>query len=143
MTDIPDGFAPSKRLSPYLELIGPVFEAGKGPDYRLGMRVDQRHVNMRGYCHGGILAGLADVFLGRLLGHGSETPLPLITVHLGLDYLAVARLGAWLEASGRIDRIGRSLAHSSGVVTADGKPALRCTGVFQVLARDKAGAPAR
>ena len=137
MTDAPAGFAPSKRSSAYLDLIGPIFEAGQGPDYRLGLRVDERHVNMRGHCHGGILAGLADVFLGRLLAQSAEPPLPLVTVHLGLDYLMVARLGAWLEASGRIDRVGRTLAHSSGIVTADGKPALRCAGVFQVVARHR------
>lgn len=131
---VPAGFSRSARSSGYLDLIGPLQEAGHGADYRLGLRVDARHVNARGFCHGGVLAAIADVHLGRLASQSAILEVPLVTVHLGLDYLATAKLGAWLEASGRVDRIGRTLAHSSGIITADGQPVLRCAAVFQVAA---------
>ena len=139
MTDVPAGFSPSKRSSGYLDLIGPIFEAGEGADYRIGLRVDARHVNTRGTCHGALFSALADVYLGRLAAMSTTPPLALVTAHLGLDYIASAPLGAWLEAAGQVDRIGKTLAHSSGRVLADGKIALRCAGVFQITSRPVPG----
>jgi len=134
MGEIPAHFAKSSRSSPYLDLIGPIYESGEGPSYKLGLLIDHRHLNMRGQCHGAIFAAIADVYLGRLVVMSKGRSLPLVTVSLALDYLSAALPGAWLEASGKVDRIGRSLAHSSGIISADGKPALRCSAIFQVIA---------
>jgi len=131
---VPAQFLPSSRSSPYLDLIGPIYESGNGANYRLGMRIDERHVNARGACHGALLSALADVHLGRLAGLAMTTRTPIVTIHLGLDYLSPAKIGSWLEAFGRVDRIGRSLAHSSGMITADGKETLRCNAIFQIVA---------
>jgi acyl-coenzyme A thioesterase 13 len=129
---IPAGFAPSQRSSNLLDLLGPLFEAGTGPEYRAGLRVDERHINTKGFCHGALLALLADVYLGRLIALSQESRPGLVTVSLSLTYLAPAKLGDWLEASGRIDRVGKHLAHSSATVTAEGTPVLRATGTFQI-----------
>jgi acyl-coenzyme A thioesterase 13 len=139
MIDVPAPFAPSSRSSGYLDRIGPIFEAGEGADYRLGLRVDQRHVNSRGFCHGALLSALADVHLGRPAATSTEPPLPLVTAHLSLDYIGAAPLGAWLEAVGQVDRIGRTLAHSSGRILADGKIAMRWAAVFQMTSRPVPG----
>lgn len=131
---IPVGFTPSQRSSALLDLVGPIYESGAGPDYRLGLRVDRRHINAKGFCHGALLALLADVHLGRLCALSVAPRLNLVTAGLNLSYLAPARLGQWLETEGAIDRVGRSLACATGLVLADGKPALRATGTFQVIA---------
>jgi acyl-coenzyme A thioesterase 13 len=129
---LPAGFTLSKRSSNLLDLVGPLYESGAGPDYRLGMEVDERHINAKGFCHGAVLAMIADVFLGRLVAMSQQPMLGFVTVNLGLTYLAPARLGEWLEAAGHIDRVGKNLAHSSGIITANGMPVLRGTGTFQV-----------
>jgi uncharacterized protein (TIGR00369 family) len=129
---IPAGFAPSQRSSNLLDLLGPLFEAGSGAEYRAGLRVDERHINTKGFCHGALLALLADVYLGRLIALSQDPRPALVTVSLGLTYLAPAKLGDWLEASGRIDRVGKHLAHSSATLTAGGTPVLRATGTFQI-----------
>lgn len=139
MTAVPEGFTPSRRSSGYLDLIGPIYEAGEGADYRIGLRVDSRHLNTRGTCHGALLSALADVFLGRIVAMSASPPLALVTAHLGLDYIAAPSPGAWLEAVGQVDRIGKTLAHSSGRILADGKIALRCSGVFQLTSRPVPG----
>lgn len=139
MPNVPAGFAISKRSSGYLDLIGPIYEAGEGVNYRLGLRVDARHLNSRGDCHGALLSALADVHLGRLAAMSTTPPTALVTAHLSLDYVSPAALGAWLEAVGQVDRVGRTLAHSSGRILADGKLALRCAGVFQVTSRPVPG----
>ena len=130
---VPVGFTRSCRSSNLLDLLGPLFESEAGSDYRVGLRVDDRHINAKGFCHGALLALLADVHLGRLCARSTEPPLALITVGLTLNYLSTARVGDWLEAQGKVDRIGRTLAHSSGLVLANGKPVLRATGTFQIV----------
>ena len=132
-TVTPAGFAPSRRSSNLLDLIGPIHEAGAGADYRLGLRVDDRHCNNKGFCHGAVLATLADVHLGRLCALSREPRLNLVTTNLALSYLAAARAGEWLEATGVVDRVGRSVAQSTGLILADGRPVLRATGTFQVV----------
>jgi uncharacterized protein (TIGR00369 family) len=130
----PAGFAVSKRSSNLLDLLGPLYESGTGPEYRVGLRVDERHINNKGFCHGAVLAMIADVFLGRLIAV-SQQPVPgFVTVNLGLTYLTPARQGDWLEAAGHVDKVGKNLAHSSGTVSANGIPVLRATGTFQMIA---------
>lgn len=131
--DVPADFAPSQRSSALLDLLGPIYESGSGTDYRLGLRIDQRHINAKGFCHGALLAMLADVHLGRLCALSATPRINLVTTGLNLSYLAPARLGQWLQAEGAIDRVGKSLACATGLVLADGKPALRATGTFQVI----------
>ena len=129
----PSGFTPSPLGSPFLDLLGPMFECGDGEDYRLGFAVAASHANRIGQCHGAVISALADVHLLRMIALTRRPRLTLVTVHLGLDFLAAAKLGAWLEAHGRIDRMGRTLCHSSGMITADGAPAARATGVFRIV----------
>jgi acyl-coenzyme A thioesterase 13 len=130
---VPEGFTRSDHASPFMELLGALHDRGTGADYRLGLRIEAHHANRIGQCHGAVLAALADVHLLRMIALTHTPRLTLVTTHLGLDYLSAAPLGAWLEASGRIDRMGRTLCHSSGIITADGKPVLRATGVFQIV----------
>ncbi len=117
-----------------MDTFGALYDHGAGEAYRLGMRIETRHTNRIGQCHGAVLAALADVHLLRMIALTRTPRLTLVTIHLGLDYLAAAQDGAWLEAAGRIDRMGRTLCHSSGIIRADGKPVLRASGVFQIVA---------
>ncbi len=133
MSVIPESFARSDHSSPFMDLLGPLHESGDGEDYRLGMIVEARHTNRIGQCHGAVLAALADVHLLRLIALTRHPRPTLVTTHLGLDFLAAAPQGAWLEAHGRIDRIGRTSCHSSGLIAANGKPVLRASGVYHVL----------
>jgi uncharacterized protein (TIGR00369 family) len=132
-TETPADFTPSQRSSALLDTLGPIFERGTGADYRIGLRVDRRHINNKGFCHGALLAMLADVHLGRLCGLSVDPRPVLVTAGLTLAYLSAAKLGEWLEATGQVDRMGRSLAYATGMVLADGRPALRATGTFQVM----------
>lgn len=132
---IPEGFAASERSSGYLDLVGPIYEAAGAEGYRIGLRIDERHVNARGFCHGGLLGLLADVHLGRLIALSQSPPLRLVTVNLGQTFLRVASLGQWLECVGSADHIGRRLATAQGIVKADGSPVLRAVATFQVVER--------
>lgn len=137
--DPPPGFEPYHRSSAFLQLIGPLYQAGSGVSLRAGLRIDARHANRRGVCHGGLLSAVADTFLTRyatIARYGEdamsgEHPPALVTVHLSVDYLGPVRMGEWIEFAARVDRIGKKLVHTSGLITADGKPAVRAYGIFQ------------
>ena len=68
--DIPAGFAPIFRTSPFLETIGPLYSTGSGALLVIGMRVQEKHTNARGTLHGGVLASVADIALGYGLAQG-------------------------------------------------------------------------
>jgi|HubBroStandDraft_1064217.scaffolds.fasta_scaffold00083_9 acyl-coenzyme A thioesterase 13 len=130
---IPDGFALSAHSSAYTDHVGPLWERAVEGDYRIGLRVEARHANRRGFCHGAVIGFLADVELGRVIGYTRKPRLETVTAKLDLAFMTPARLGAWLEATGRIDRLGTRLAYSSGFVLADGVAVARMTGVFHLI----------
>ncbi|MEI9982015.1 MAG: PaaI family thioesterase [Aliidongia sp.] len=130
---IPEGFVRAMRSSAYTSLAGPLYERRVDGDYRIGLRVDERHTNRRGFCHGALIALFADVELGRVIGYSRTPRLETVTVNLDLSYMAPARLGDWLEATGRIDRIGKRTAYSSGLILANGVAVARAAGVFHLI----------
>jgi acyl-coenzyme A thioesterase 13 len=130
---IPEGYTQSAHSSAYTSLAGPLYERAGADEYRLALRVDERHANRRGFCHGALIALLADVALGRVIGYSRQPRLETVTVNLDLTFMMPARLGDWLEAVGRVDRIGKRLAYSSGMILANGVAVARATGVFHLL----------
>ncbi len=56
----------------------------------------------------------------------------LPTISLQIDYLAPAPLGAWVQGEAEPLRITRSLVFAQGLVTADGVPCARVSGVFKI-----------
>jgi acyl-coenzyme A thioesterase 13 len=137
MPEPPQGFAPSRRTSPFLDMVGPLYETAPGPGYRIAIYLDQRHANMGGKGHGGMSAAMLDILLGRLCALSRTPPQLMVTVSLTTDYLAPAPLGAWLVARGRVDRMGSRLAFASGELFAGETMVARGHGVFNSAARDE------
>src|SRR5215471_18100741 len=81
MSEVPAGFEPSRRTSPFLDMIGPVYTMTGERGILLGLRARTQHLNTRGCVHGAILAALLDVVCGRNCGAQTEHP-SLVTVSL-------------------------------------------------------------
>jgi len=137
----PREFKPLFRTSPVLELIGPLYSAGKGRDLVLGLRAGAKHCNSRGSVHGGILATLADVALGYNMAYSSDPPRNLVTANLTLDYAGTAKAGDWLEAHVDIQKQGSRLSFANCYILVDGQRIVRASAVF--LAAERNGAKAR
>lgn len=122
-------FEPLENTGPYLEHAGPLLA---GPDGAIGLRIEQRHLNIAGSVHGGFLASVADHAIGRAVNDALEDA-GAVTVSLTTDYLGPAREGDWIEARTNVDRLGGSLAFAECTITCDGKDIVRARAVFAVL----------
>lgn len=130
---VPAGFERLQRGGPYMAGLGELYLRQDGDDVVIAMRVAERHTNMRGIAHGGMLASLADTALGIGLTMACAGRQSFVTVSLTTDYLDAARPGDWAEAHVRIDRIGRRVAFAGCRLHVGDKVLLRASGVFAVM----------
>lgn len=106
---------------------------GEGSDLVLGLRAEEKHCNMRGTVHGGILATLADVALGYCIAFSSQPPTGLVTASLTLDYAGTASKGDWLEARVDVLKKGSRLAFANCYISAGESRIVRASAVFAVM----------
>lgn len=131
---IPGGFRPLRLpASGFLQANGPFHAKWDGATFVLGFRVEERHCNSVGVCHGGMVATLCDILLTIGANIQSRQSRFLPTVSMTCDFLAPAGLGDWLEGRVEVHRVTRNLLFASGlVVSAGGIPVARTSGVMKV-----------
>jgi len=130
MSDSPEGFRPIPRLSPFNALVGPLYERRSGEEVSIGLRIEQKHTNSRGICHGGVLATLADLALGYAMIAKTGSDAAFVTAHLALDYAGAARVGDWIESQADIQRVGARLAFANCYLIASGKRIVHASALF-------------
>lgn len=108
-TGAPEGFRPLFGTSPLVDLLGPFYCRGEGANLVIGLRVEEKHCNAGGTVHGGVLATLADVSLGYVMGTSSDPPVRVVTVNLSLNIAGTARVGDWLQSHVDIHKHGNRL----------------------------------
>ena len=143
--DIPEGFRSIKVGGPFMFHNGPLYGQWTGQRLLLGFRVQQRHTNPLQVCHGGMLATFVDMLIPCAAMYQSDMEQRFLpTISLQVDYLGAAALGAWVQGEADVLRSTRNLLFGQGLVTADGEPALRVSGIFkmgQLLGVGKAADP--
>lgn len=131
---LPQGFTELRLGGEFVKANGPLFERFEGETYQLGFRVEKRHCNTMRICHGGMMATFCDMLLPitafRRVASLGERFLP--TVSLDIDYLAPSPLGAWVQGEAQVLRTTRTMVFAQGLVTADGEPVARVSGVFKI-----------
>lgn len=131
---IPPGFRPLSTMGEFIAVNGPLYLRHEGELVRLGFRVEKRHTNPLGICHGGMLASFCDMLLPMsILRKSPEVGLRFLpTINLQLDYLSPAYLGAWVEGEAQVLRVTRSLVFAQGLATTDATPCVRVSGIFKI-----------
>jgi acyl-coenzyme A thioesterase 13 len=135
MQAVPDGFRPLDRVSPFTGLVGPFYERRRGDDVSLGLRIEKRHANRRGICHGGLLATLADSALGYAMGAKTGGKFSLVTASLTIDYVGSARVGDWVEAQVEVQRVGSRLGFANCYLVAGEQRIVRASAIFALSAK--------
>lgn len=135
MTELPSGFEPLIRSSPFLDLLGPLYNKREGGELIVGFCAAPKHCNARGLVHGGVLSSLADIALGYSAALSGEKPVPMVTASLTIDYAGAAREGEWIEIKSDVQKVGRSMAFANCYFVVEGKRIARASGVFSVQAK--------
>lgn len=135
---IPEGFHPVQRPqpNPFNELVGPFYSKRQGKDISLGLRIEERHTNSRGICHGGLLATMADLALGyACLAIGGQKS--FVTVNLSLDFAGSAKAGDWVESQAEVQKTGSRIAFANCYLVANGVRIVRASAIFALSASPK------
>ena len=134
MAMVPAGFVPLAVPGKFMQVNGPLYIRHEGGSVQLGFRVEERHTNPMDICHGGMMASFCDMLLPiatlRLRREIGSRFLP--TVSLQIDYLAPVALGSWVEGETEVLRVTRTLIFAQALVTADGEPAARASGILKI-----------
>lgn len=128
----PAGFEPIVSNSPFGWANGPIFEAVQNGAAVRGFRVAEPHINMGGFCHGGMIMTFADIVLARAIYAVAEPP--MLTVRMTTDFIAPVPLGAWVEGRAEITGIRGTLVSGQGQLSVDGRPVAALAGSFMIRA---------
>jgi uncharacterized protein (TIGR00369 family) len=91
-----------------------VVEAVPG-EVTIAMRVEERHVNLQGLVHGGMLAILADTACGLSIRSAMEPGRLHVTADMDIHFLAPAKPGMLL-GRGKAVKVGHSLAFAEASI---------------------------
>jgi acyl-coenzyme A thioesterase 13 len=127
---IPDGFKPLQRNSPFNTLVGPLYTKGEGTGRMIGLLVEVKHCNSRGFVHGGLLATLADLALGYTIAFLSDPPKSAVTASLAIDYVGSAKVGDWLEVRTDVQKGGGRLTFANCYIHCGDARIARASAVF-------------
>jgi uncharacterized protein (TIGR00369 family) len=131
---VPDGFQPIP-LTPkgsFAEVNGPLYAKVVDGKLIVGFRVEARHCNPANICHGGMMMSFADMLLGIGSNFAAKLGRFLPTVNMTSDFLAPSPLGCWVEGTAEVLRVTRNLVFAQGLITADGTPAMRVSGIMKL-----------
>src|SRR3954447_25046469 len=100
-TEIPDGYEPHLRKSPFTDPWEPLYSRRTDRAVILGLRLAKPHTNSRGLIHGGLIAALADnamgyscgQTMGRAIGGTAGGQSSLVTISLAVDFIGSAQIG--------------------------------------------------
>lgn len=130
----PAGFVPYSRPSRYLDLIGPLYQSVEDPAV-VGLHVDERHTNARGFLHAGVLVAVADVVMGHTAQRAGPPETSLVTASLTNDFPGRAQLGDWITGAAMVRRVGRQLAFTTCEFRTNDRLVLAASGVFATVPR--------
>lgn len=117
----------------FLTLVGASVPETEDGTARLGIEVDERHLNQAGTVHGGLLATLVDATMGAAVRSAVDEEVPA-TSQLTLTYLRPGRPGR-LEVTAQVRKRGTSLTVCEAGVEQDGKPLVHALATFALVAR--------
>jgi uncharacterized protein (TIGR00369 family) len=132
-TDIPKGFEPHFRKSPFTDPWEPLYSKKTDKAVIMGLRVAKPHTNGRGLIHGGLIAGLADNAMGYSCAQAMGWASSLVTISLAVDYAGSGEIGQWLSVESDVIKTGSTICFAQSLIKADDAVIARANGTFRVV----------
>ena len=138
-TQIPDGYEPHFRKSPFTDPWEPLYSKRTGSAVMLGLRLAKPHTNSRGLIHGGLIAALADNAMGyscgQMMGAMGGGQSSLVTISLAVDFIGSAQIGQWLAVESEVIRTGHTICFAQSLIKADDAVIARANATFRVVTK--------
>lgn len=132
MSTIPSGFTQLKlRANPFVDPLGPLFGKKEGDTIVVALRIEPRHCNPGGTCHGGMLMTMADMLLLINANVQGNIARYMVTVNLTCDFVGPAVEGDWLEGRATVLRASKNMVFANGIMTVADNPVARVNGIFK------------
>jgi len=138
-TEIPDGYQPHFRKSPFTDPWEPLYSQRTDRAVILGLRLAKPHTNSRGLIHGGLIAALADNAMGYGCGQAIRGAMggqsSLVTISLAVDFIGSAQIGQWLAVESEVIRTGHTICFAQSLIKADDAVIARANATFRVVTK--------
>jgi uncharacterized protein (TIGR00369 family) len=131
--NIPAGFEPHFRKSPFTDPWEPLYSKRTDNAVHLGLRLAKPHTNARGLIHGGLIASLADNAMGYSCAQATGWVTSFVTISLAVDYVGSADIGQWLAVECEVIRTGSTICFAQALIKADDVVIARANGTFRVV----------
>ena len=132
-TEIPAGFEPHFRKSPFTDPWEPLYSRKTDKAVIMGLRLAKPHTNARGLIHGGLIASLADNAMGYSCAQAMAWASSLVTISLAVDFVGSAEIGRWLVVESEVIRTGSTICFAQSLIKADDAIIARANGTFRVV----------
>jgi uncharacterized protein (TIGR00369 family) len=132
-TDIPEGFEPHFRKSPFTDPWEPLYSKRTDKAVIIGLRLAKPHTNARGNVHGRLISALADNAMGYSCGQATGWASSLATISLAVDFIGIAQIGQWLTVESDVIKTGRTICFAQSLITADDSVIARANATFRVV----------
>jgi uncharacterized protein (TIGR00369 family) len=131
--NIPEGFAPHFRKSPFTDPWEPLYSRRTDKAVVIGLRLAKPHTNGRGLIHGGLIASLADNAMGYSCAQQMGNASSLVTISLAVDFVGAAKVGQWLAVESDVIKTGSTICFAQSFIKADDAVIARANATFRVV----------
>lgn len=114
----------------FIATVGPIYAR----DGVYGFRAAQKHANLVGVVHGGMLMSFADRAMG-IAAMGAADGANCVTIQLEMKFLEGAKLGSWLTTHSFVMKRTGSLVFLRGEVRDGDRLVATADGVWKILRR--------
>jgi uncharacterized protein (TIGR00369 family) len=128
----PAGWKELPSQTGFIGVNGPLYGRLVDGKLEMGFRVEARHCNPIGACHGGMLMTFADMVLGVTGSFAVPESGLLPTISIAGDFIAAVSEGDWVACRGEVLRVTRNLVFLQGALTANDVPCLRWNGILKI-----------
>jgi acyl-coenzyme A thioesterase PaaI-like protein len=113
-------------------VVGTFWSKRFGDAYRFGFIAEERHANVGGVVHGGMLVTFVDDLLGASVWFAVKQR-PVTTVQLNTRFISPARPGDFVTLVPEIQRVTKSVVFVRGEVFVGDRLVLSADGVWKIL----------
>ncbi|MFT5032354.1 MAG: hypothetical protein ACI89D_000132 [Bermanella sp.] len=129
---VPEGFAAMPLDGSFNDAFAPVyFRMGEdGP--KVGLKVEDKHLNPMGICHGAVYMALFDIAFACAIGHviGKYTGTP--TMNINIDFMTASKSGEWLIVDANCLKTTRTAGFTQGKIMCGDTVKASGSGIFRI-----------